>query len=40
MEPYLSVGRFLGVLYFLFLMILFPFANFVDKVIYDAYILP
>lgn len=37
MEPFLSVGRILGVLYFFFLIIVFPFASFVDKLIYDVY---
>jgi hypothetical protein len=37
MEPYLTVGRFLSFLYFFFLMVLFPFAIFIDRTIYDSY---
>jgi len=37
MEPYLTVGRILSVLYFFFLLILFPLAIFIDRTIYDSY---
>jgi ubiquinol-cytochrome c reductase cytochrome b subunit len=37
MEPYLTIGRFLSFLYFFFLIVLFPLAIFIDRIIYDAY---
>ncbi len=37
MEPYLTVGRILSFLYFFFILVLFPFAIFIDRMIYDAY---
>jgi len=37
MEPYLTVGRWLSFLYFFFLLILFPLAIFIDRIIYDSY---
>lgn len=37
MEPYLTVGRILSFLYFFFLLVLFPLAIFIDRVVYDAY---
>jgi len=36
-EPYLTIGRVLSVLYFVNIIILFPLAILVDKVIYDVY---
>jgi len=37
MEPYLTVGRILSFLYFFFLIVLFPLAIFIDRIIYDSY---
>jgi hypothetical protein len=37
MEPYLTVGRILSFLYFIFLLALFPLAIFIDRTIYDSY---
>lgn len=37
MEPYLSIGRFLSFFYFFFILVLFPLAIFIDRVIYNAY---
>jgi hypothetical protein len=37
MEPYLTIGRVLSVLYFINVLILFPFSIFIDKLIYNIY---
>jgi ubiquinol-cytochrome c reductase cytochrome b subunit len=37
MEPYLTIGRFLSFLYFFFLLVLFPLAIFIDRIIYVGY---
>jgi quinol-cytochrome oxidoreductase complex cytochrome b subunit len=37
MEPYLTIGRVLSVLYFINILILFPFSIFIDKLIYNIY---
>jgi len=37
MEPYLTVGRVLSFLYFFFILVLFPLAIFIDRMIYDSY---
>jgi quinol-cytochrome oxidoreductase complex cytochrome b subunit len=36
-EPYLTVGRVLSVLYFVIILICFPLSIFIDKLIYDIY---
>ena len=36
-EPYLTVGRILSVLYFINILILFPLGIFIDKFVYDYY---
>lgn len=36
-EPYLTVGRILSVLYFVIILICFPLSIFIDKLIYDIY---
>jgi len=38
-EPYLTIGRILSVLYFIIVLILFPLAAFIDKLIYNIYFL-
>lgn len=38
-EPYLTIGRILSVLYFINVLILFPLAAFIDKLIYNIYFL-
>jgi ubiquinol-cytochrome c reductase cytochrome b subunit len=38
-EPYLTIGRVLSVLYFIIVLILFPLAAFIDKLIYNIYFL-
>ena len=38
-EPYLTIGRILSILYFINVLILFPLAAFIDKLIYNIYIL-
>ena len=38
-EPYLTIGRFLSILYFIIVLILLPLAAFFDKLIYHIYIL-
>jgi len=37
MEPYLTIGRVLSVLYFINILILFPLSSFIDKLIYNIY---
>jgi len=39
MEPYLTIGRILSVLYFVIILIIFPLSILFDKIIYDIYIL-
>jgi len=39
MEPYLTIGRILSVLYFFIILVVFPLSIFFDKIIYDVYIL-
>jgi quinol-cytochrome oxidoreductase complex cytochrome b subunit len=36
-EPYLTIGRFLSILYFVNILILFPLGIFIDKLVYDYY---
>jgi len=38
-EPYLTIGRILSILYFLIILVIFPFSIFFDKLIYDVYII-
>ena len=38
-EPYLTIGRILSILYFINILILFPLGIFIDKLIYDVYCL-
>ncbi len=38
-EPYLTIGRILSILYFINVLVLFPLAAFIDKLIYHIYIL-
>lgn len=38
-EPYLTIGRFLSILYFVNVLILFPLAAFIDKLVYNIYVL-
>jgi hypothetical protein len=38
MEPYLSFGQFLCLLYFLILLLFFPLGGPIERLIYDAYI--
>jgi len=38
-EPYLTIGRILSVLYFINILILFPLSIFIDKLIYNIYYL-
>jgi len=38
-EPYLTIGRILSILYFIIILILFPLAAFIDKLIYNIYFL-
>lgn len=37
MEPYLSYGQFLCVLYFLILLLLFPLGIPIERLVYDTY---
>jgi ubiquinol-cytochrome c reductase cytochrome b/c1 subunit len=37
LEPYVTVGRILTVLFFLIILIGFPLGIFIDKIIYDIY---
>ena len=37
-EPYLTVGRFLSILYFIIILVFFPLGIFIDKLVYNAYI--
>jgi len=37
MEPYLTIGRILSILYFINILILFPLGVFIDKLIYNIY---
>jgi ubiquinol-cytochrome c reductase cytochrome b subunit len=37
-EPYLTIGRVLSVLYFVIILILFPLGIYIDKLIYNIYI--
>lgn len=39
MEPYLTIGRILSILYFINVLILFPLSAFLDKAVYGAHIL-
>lgn len=39
LEPFLTIGRFLSFLYFFIILVLFPMGAFIEKVIYDSYIL-
>lgn len=36
-EPYLTIGRFLSILYFINIFVLFSISVFIDKLIYDIY---
>jgi|GraSoiStandDraft_30_1057271.scaffolds.fasta_scaffold55807_2 ubiquinol-cytochrome c reductase cytochrome b subunit len=38
-EPYLTIGRILSVLYFVIVLVLFPLGAFIDKLIYNIYFL-
>ena len=37
-EPYLTIGRFLSILYFVIILLLFPLGIYIDKLIYNIYI--
>lgn len=37
MEPYLDIGFYLTISYFLLLLVFFPLANIFDRFIYDVY---
>ena len=36
-EPYLTVGRVLSIVYFVIILICFPLSIFIDKLVYDIY---
>jgi len=37
-EPFLTIGRLLSILYFFIILVLFPLCVFIDKVVYNLYI--
>jgi len=38
MYPYLGLGQFLSLFYFLILLIFFPLGGPIEKIVYDAYV--
>jgi ubiquinol-cytochrome c reductase cytochrome b/c1 subunit len=37
-EPYLTIGRILSILYFVIILLCFPLGIFIDKMAYNAYL--
>jgi len=37
-EPYLTIGRILSILYFVIILLCFPLGIFIDKIVYNAYL--
>jgi len=38
MSPYILIGQFLTVMYFVILLVVFPLNNFFEKLVYDVYV--